>query len=152
MKWRISIDTGGTFTDAYAIDPGGELRRCKILSSGNLRIPVRSRSGTAVSVALPSQQPDGFFVGFKLDSHRVVGSRGDTLELEREIGSNQPAAEISSGEEAPVLAIRLLTGTALGEASRPSPCASAPPAAPTPCSKAVALRPRCSRPLGSATC
>ena len=31
MAWRISADTGGTFTDAYAIDPQGRSSRCKVL-------------------------------------------------------------------------------------------------------------------------
>src|SRR5690606_22373591 len=38
--WRIAIDTGGTFTDAIALSPTGELRTAKVLSSGALRATV----------------------------------------------------------------------------------------------------------------
>jgi 5-oxoprolinase (ATP-hydrolysing) len=35
--WRISIDTGGTFTDCIAENPAGELYRAKVLSNSRLR-------------------------------------------------------------------------------------------------------------------
>ena len=39
-RWRIWVDTGGTFTDALGIDPQGRLRRAKVLSSSRLRAAV----------------------------------------------------------------------------------------------------------------
>jgi len=36
-RWKIWIDTGGTFTDCLGVDPLGELRRVKVLSSSSLR-------------------------------------------------------------------------------------------------------------------
>ncbi|UCF68581.1 MAG: hypothetical protein JSV80_04600, partial [Acidobacteriota bacterium] len=41
--WRLAVDTGGTFTDAVAVDPEGRRRRVKVLSSGALRGRVRRR-------------------------------------------------------------------------------------------------------------
>ena len=46
--WQIWIDTGGTFTDCIARDPAGELRRCKVLSSGALRDRVEAVEDDAV--------------------------------------------------------------------------------------------------------
>src|SRR5690606_20938809 len=43
--WRISIDTGGTFTDCLAVDPTGTLRRAKVLSSSALRGVVEAAAG-----------------------------------------------------------------------------------------------------------
>jgi N-methylhydantoinase A/oxoprolinase/acetone carboxylase beta subunit len=34
--WRIRVDTGGTFTDAWASGPDGLEHRVKILSDGSL--------------------------------------------------------------------------------------------------------------------
>ena len=36
-RWSLRIDTGGTFTDAFAIDPDGMPVRTKVLSSGRVR-------------------------------------------------------------------------------------------------------------------
>ena len=43
--WRISVDTGGTFTDAVGIDPGGHECSCKVLSSSALRVVVGGLAG-----------------------------------------------------------------------------------------------------------
>jgi 5-oxoprolinase (ATP-hydrolysing) len=40
-RWRFWVDVGGTFTDCIAVAPNGQIRRCKVLSTGRLR-------GTAV--------------------------------------------------------------------------------------------------------
>ena len=36
-KWKVWIDTGGTFTDCLAYDPNGNFYRTKVLSSSALR-------------------------------------------------------------------------------------------------------------------
>ena len=46
--WRIWIDTGGTFTDGFALTSSGGCKRAKILSSSALR-------GTVVEQVGPSQ-------------------------------------------------------------------------------------------------
>ena len=45
-RWKVRIDTGGTFTDAVAIDPTGVASRRKVLSSGRVR--GRLRDGIVV--------------------------------------------------------------------------------------------------------
>ncbi len=32
-RWRVGVDTGGTFTDLVAISESGELRTCKVPSN-----------------------------------------------------------------------------------------------------------------------
>lgn len=128
MTWRVSADTGGTFTDCYAVAPDGAERRCKVLSSGVLR----SRAGRmpderTVCLEDAWHVPPGFFTGFRLafpghaGERRVIESRAAEdgwlclrldLPLSREIEPGQ-IAELSCGDEAPVLGARLLTLTAL---------------------------------------
>ncbi|WP_372638624.1 hydantoinase/oxoprolinase N-terminal domain-containing protein, partial [Fodinibius sp.] len=36
-SWQIWIDTGGTFTDCIAVDPEGDRKKVKVLSSSSLR-------------------------------------------------------------------------------------------------------------------
>ncbi|WP_128543526.1 hydantoinase B/oxoprolinase family protein [Larkinella soli] len=129
--WQIWIDTGGTFTDGLARDPEGNLHRTKVLSSSCLR---------GVLKAVPAENPDGeepeapglvleapwltapIFDGYRL---RVIetGETGQVVSLNlngklltdrilKDI--TQGTVELSSGEEAPVLATRLLTLTPLG--------------------------------------
>ena len=116
--WRISADTGGTFTDCYAITPDGVEQRCKVLSAGCLRTRLVSTDGTSLVIDDDWQMPDGFFVGFTLTNagefHSVLEwqSESRTLRL-----SARPAwqvgdiLELRTGEEAPVLGARLLTRT-----------------------------------------
>jgi len=49
-RWKIWIDTGGTFTDCLGIDPRGTLRRVKVLSSSALRGRVLRADGSAPGV------------------------------------------------------------------------------------------------------
>ncbi len=111
MIWKISIDTGGTFTDAYAVDPDGGVHRIKILSSSTLRLPILSRSDD--SVTIPLSKPSNFFAGFTLNGARVTASEAGRLSV-RLAGSAGSVADLRTGEEAPVLAIRLLTDTPPG--------------------------------------
>lgn len=136
--WRISADTGGTFTDCYAVTPDGGELRCKVLSTGCLRARIdrvvrQTGDGTdernkthAVHISAPISVPDGFFTDFKAtlaggdeDAHMITGwdRANGTLEFASEMPSSwKPGAliEITSGEEAPILGARLLTGTPLG--------------------------------------
>ncbi len=142
--WRIRVDTGGTFTDCFGLPPDGDgdgsARFVKVLSSGKLRVTVNSVPSPAEArLDLPRQwsAPDGFFEGFTVRlgdataevtgwdaasgmlsfSTSSAGSGAGVLELDP--ASPPTSLELSSGEEAPVLGARLLTGTGLAKAFPP---------------------------------
>lgn len=120
--WRICIDTGGTFTDCWALAPGaGEPRLVKVLSSGRLRVKVLDQfSPRQLLVEIPENWDAGagFFVGFSAESGesqaRVTESAGGRLTLDGELLADG-AIDLFSGEEAPVIGARLLTGAGLGQ-------------------------------------
>ncbi|MDA0814637.1 MAG: hydantoinase/oxoprolinase family protein, partial [Verrucomicrobia bacterium] len=131
-KWLIAVDTGGTFIDAWAIDPQGRELRRKLLSSSRLRSTATGVEGAVIALAGNWDTAAGFFVGFTAGT-RSGGSKGRgegsapcakvigweaatctlTLDSALEVAVGN-TVELSSSEEAPVLAARLLTGTALG--------------------------------------
>ncbi len=116
--YQIWIDTGGTFTDGLALDPAGKLHRTKVLSSSRLRGQLIA--GKLVAPWLIEPIFDGY-------SGRIVdtGQPFNVLalntngQLETDINlPNNATVELFTGEEAPVLATRLLTKTPL---NRPFP-------------------------------
>lgn len=142
--WRIAADTGGTFTDCYALAPDGTEHRCKVLSSGCLRARIEritrcgartsdethdsrvSQGAAAVQVSVPWDTPDDFFTGFKAalvgaDEPHVEVAGWDHERATLRFASELPPSwqsgalvELTSGEEAPVLGARLLTHTPPG--------------------------------------
>jgi 5-oxoprolinase (ATP-hydrolysing) len=121
--WNIWIDTGGTFTDCIGVDPAGATHRCKVLSDGSLRDVVRRVDGDGALVLRDAGSlPFGFLAGFRLarlgeaaDAEIVEhGGAGGTVRLAggavRDLRPGS-AVELRSGEEAPLLAARLITGT-----------------------------------------
>lgn len=126
--WQIRTDTGGTFTDAFARAPDGGYRRLKILSSGVLRAILAEEAKDTCRIRVSGLPPagDGFFRGFSLRPLpggvpiRVIGwSAKDpqTGEMELESPIRAPrgtTVELATGEEAPVVASRILTGTPPG--------------------------------------
>lgn len=123
--WRIFIDTGGTFTDALGLSPDGRTTRAKVLSSGVLRARIgdvidsstlRLEEAWHATNDLPRgwrlrlQHPGG------PSAIEIAGFESTTSTLR--LRSPLPAAaavgaivEIESGEEAPIVAARLMTGT-----------------------------------------
>lgn len=69
--WRIFVDTGGTFTDALAVDPEGNLSRCKVLSRSCLRCRIvgKGEHGEWILDA-DWKLPDGFFTGYEMIDER----------------------------------------------------------------------------------
>lgn len=121
--WRISADTGGTFTDCFAIRPDGSEARCKVLSAGCLRsrlVEVVDRR--RVRIADDWGAADGLLSGFRaecVEARMIVGweAATRTAELSDDVPEGWVAGcviEFRTGEEAPVLGARLLTGTPHG--------------------------------------
>src|SRR5262245_61261434 len=124
---RISIDTGGTFTDAIAHTPDGGLSRVKVLSTGALRGAVAAvTSATRIAIRASWTLPPSFLRGFRF--HLLGDGRpaalvvdydpaGATLDLAAPVAGIEAGDpfEVSSGEDAATLAARILTGAAPGE-------------------------------------
>lgn len=123
--WRISADTGGTFTDCFAITPEGSELRCKVLSTGTLRARLEYEVSPKVWTVsgLPELKP-GFLSAFTATA--LIADRPQVLLTESAPGqitastafpdSVTPGTmiELGLGEEAPVLGARMLTGTPAG--------------------------------------
>ncbi len=131
--WRISADTGGTFTDCYGIAPDGCVHRTKVLSSGCIRTTALEWvAADRVRIADHWGQAAGFLRGFTLRFHPGAESPREfvisdstavdsgclvTLDGRPTVPRINPPclAELATGEAAPVLGTRLLTRTRLGE-------------------------------------
>lgn len=111
--WQIRIDVGGTFTDGWALSPEGVCLRCKVLSSGIIRTRVvSSRDGWVVCEKALSGHSSGL-EGFRTSEGEVV-LESSPLEGRLRFASDLPPGrmiELTSGEDAAVVAARLLTGT-----------------------------------------
>ncbi|WP_367874567.1 hydantoinase B/oxoprolinase family protein [Luteolibacter sp. Populi] len=122
--WRIRVDTGGTFTDAWALGPDGLERRAKILSDGTLRCRLLAREGDWWLTDSDLTAPDGTFHGWQSNNNQVQDSRDGARRLL--FLGNTPGLvaggilELSCGEEAPVAVARILTGTPAGEKLPPA--------------------------------
>jgi len=121
--WKIRIDTGGTFTDCRALAPGDTAPRIvKLLSSGKLRIAVSEwidsdRRQCRIEVPGSWITPHDFFVGFADRGNRVSAwdCESQILTFDQPAPHPKPATiDLSTGEQAPVVGIRLLTGTGPG--------------------------------------
>lgn len=124
------IDTGGTFTDALCADSEGRIiSRLKILSNSSLRgeAELINRKRLKIRLSLDTVPAEQFFSGCEFipgsmahDRYTIRNSSGYTIELDRELpDSYKPGFsipfEIRSSEEAPVLAMRLITNTPINE-------------------------------------
>jgi 5-oxoprolinase (ATP-hydrolysing) len=124
--WKIWVDTGGTFTDCIAHPPTGAVKRLKVLSSSVLKGRV-VRQTSARSIFVKIQWPvsrDIFhhftitFFGKKKRVARIekVNLSDSVIHLTKAIKIEAGATfEISSLEEIPVFASRLLTETPLNQ-------------------------------------
>lgn len=124
-KWRIWIDTGGTFTDCIGIDPNDNKYKIKVLSTGRLRGRIIRKINPFVYEFEASWNFDSkllehyrFFVPeYTIQSKLLhINYLHNTLTLEDNLPSFiNHDFELSSDEEAPVLATRLITNTPLKE-------------------------------------
>ena len=116
-KWLVRADTGGTFTDGWAMSPSGEEKRCKVLSSGCVRCKVveATLDGVTLVSGLDGFE-DSFLVGWSVKDSVVIEQAGGGLKLSSgDFESGEVGLEVTTGEEAPVVAARILTGTRMGE-------------------------------------
>ncbi len=120
--WKIWMDTGGTFTDCISIDLHGETKRLKVLSSSILRVKIKRISSKIFKIELPFHPTKNFLNGFRFTigyQNRIIKNYNpETLEVEIDnpiLKLKDAFAEISSNEEVPVFASRLLTETSLQE-------------------------------------
>ncbi len=131
-KWDIWIDTGGTFTDCIAQTPEGIIKRAKVLSNSCLRGQLES-SGQDRGVYFFSKnwpQSGNIFSTYTIRLPRFpeLGPRrvlemdmsNHQLQLDHPFPVKLPVDfEITAQEEAPILAIRLITNTALDQTLPP---------------------------------
>lgn len=125
--WQIWVDTGGTFTDCLALDPEMGLHRVKVLSSSTLRGSIIRRvDARTLQIREKWHAPKNFICGFEF---AILGSGDNTaivefydpaeglLGLDRapRVVPENAVFEVRSPEEAPVLAIRLVTGSLPGQ-------------------------------------
>lgn len=124
--WLLSADRGGTFTDCRGVGPDGSVHRVKVLSSGVVRLSALRGNGAA-EILLPEGWDAAAFSGWEIawrggggEKGRVAAGQGRVLTLESALpaGLTQDEAamtvELFTGEPAPVVGARLLTGTRLG--------------------------------------
>ena len=135
-RWRLAIDTGGTFTDCVGDSPDGRPVRCKVLSSAAMRCAVDMfESPTRLRVAASWTSVDDWAAGMRArrpgqpaDAVEVTRFRCDLahgralIELAAPLARTLQAGddlELAADLEAPVLAAHLATGTPVGDALPP---------------------------------
>lgn len=125
--YYFSIDTGGTFTDCIASDSSGKEYRRKVLSNSTLRGNILKKidaktykiretwnlerdiiKGYEFKV-LQQDHPKVFIEHFDVNKEQVVLSQPLDFEVINR------SFEITAHEEAPILAVRLITQTSLSE-------------------------------------
>jgi len=126
-RWRIAVDTGGTFTDCLAVAPDGSERSAKVLTSAALRGSVRAQVDERTlliepPVGCPADVLPGLGVRPLGAEHAGVpvadfdpdcGRLHLTRALPWRARPGQPI-ELASTEAAPLLAARIVSGTAHG--------------------------------------
>ncbi len=130
-NWKIWIDTGGTFTDCIALSPAGETLRTKVLSSSSLRGTLTEQPGPARFRFFHRWGVgEDIFEGYRCRISglsvsdifiKKIDFQNGLVELSKPLPQALPLPltfEITTGEEAPILAARLVTRTPL---SRPLP-------------------------------
>ena len=115
--WKFRVDVGGTFTDYVVESPYGRIITGKLLSSGILKSSADVTGNTLYDQSLTKYKEDlfkGFQIRLNEKSFKVLSSQSGKLKIDRELAENKATVyEMFTGEEAPVVAARLLTETPL---------------------------------------
>lgn len=96
-RWRIAIDTGGTFTDCIGRDGNGRVYRQKVLSSSQLRgrVVQRTTYTSLVVEGLPDARPNLF--ALKIDTPDPL--HGKVMEIEaRQDADGNLISELDTGQ------------------------------------------------------
>lgn len=133
--WEFWIDVGGTFTDCLALSPAGELRSFKLLSTGVTKGQVvECLSPVRFVDPARGSDPSKFWIGYSVRFFDGTGrpifasrvsdfdSRTGAFTVAAVLPLEMPETvhyELSSGEEAPLVAIRHLLGLRLDETISP---------------------------------
>ena len=129
QEYNFYADTGGTFTDCIATDRSGNIYRKKVLSSGAIRGVVKKWiDGNRVIIDESWSLSSGIIEGytFRFLKDQGVSAIVTEFDIEKkelcfdqaippESRYNNAGFELLSGDEAPVLGARLITGTGLNE-------------------------------------
>jgi len=129
--WKFWIDTGGTFTDCIAIDPQDNIHKTKVLSDSTLRGKITGKIAPGkFRIDHTWNLPDDFIKGYTfrrlnestegIDVKRFWAEQS-IIELDTPVEAVLPGMsfEVTADEEAPILAIRVLTHTRLSDAFPP---------------------------------
>ena len=131
QRWEFWIDVGGTFTDCFARTPDGRLLRHKLLSSGITPGRVGDQSDQQRIIdPLRSGDPPGYWTDYQI---RIEHEQLD-VPFESRVCQSDPAGglllidpplplpvqvgaryELRTEEEAPLAAVRYLSGRTLAE-------------------------------------
>lgn len=129
-SYKIFVDTGGTFTDCIGLLPNGEVIYKKVLSSGRLRGKIEkwiSETEVVIDESWDVEQDSIIGCNFAFTTehsseHKVTGYDAANKILKIDTAANENcresaiAFEVWTGEEAPVLGIRMITRTPPGKA------------------------------------
>ena len=124
IPWKIWVDTGGTFTDCITHSPDGKIKRLKVLSSGvlkgqviecidpkkisvQLNWPVQIDIFKNFLISFSAHPPKKFLIK-KVDIEKSIIHFVSPVSITIREGD---VFEISSGEEVPMFAARLITLT-----------------------------------------
>lgn len=125
--WQFWIDVGGTFTDGVVTPPNGVPRILKVLSSGSVKGVVLACHAQEVDIPALAQTREDIWAGYRLVALNQLGQPQQQAQvlhstptgriiLNEKIGLTPgQRLELSSGEEAPLLLIRLAMGLRLSE-------------------------------------
>ncbi len=120
-QWKLSADTGGTFTDCFCESPEGKISRLKVLSNSTLRGKIIEFLGPSRFSAEWTWNFDASLVtGYQICLYpggftsTIQSVQGNEIILDTPLPDNNYAHfEVQSDEEVPVFAARILTGTSL---------------------------------------
>ena len=130
IPWKIWVDTGGTFTDCIAFAPDQSIKRLKVLSNGVLKGKVVRQQNTntlvvqinwSVNQDIFKQFSIRFFDENKTNAVIAKVNLVDSLVHLTVPSKIKPGTtfEISSNEQVPVFAARLLTQTGFDQSFPP---------------------------------